>query len=107
MRTLLPEAILERTLREKIQKVAEKLRPEVINMFYGVGEDSTGEPSIFFRVVLTDAAATEANLAEITGQIATTIFDEVRPIEDWGLIPYFRFRSESEMLHNPNPEWTA
>ena len=88
-----------------IKSAIGKLGPEVIHVAYSVGADSTGEPSIFFRIILTDAAAREETLAEVTGRIATFLFDEVRPIEDWGLHPYFNFRSYSEQQRRPDPEW--
>jgi hypothetical protein len=88
-----------------IKNAVRKLGPEAVDVFYSVGTDSTGEPSIFFRVVLTDAATREDTLTEITGRIATILFDEVRPIENWGLHPYFNFRSQSEQQRRKDPEW--
>jgi hypothetical protein len=42
-------------------------------------------------------------LAEVTGRITGTLFEELHPYENWGLVPYFAFRSFSE---EPTPgEW--
>jgi hypothetical protein len=92
-------------LDSEIKSAVRKLGPEVVHVAYRLGEDSTGEPSIFFRIVLTDAASSEDTLTETTGRIATILFDEVRPIENWRLHPYFNFRSESEQRGRRDPEW--
>lgn len=82
-----------------------KLGPEVVHVAYSLGADSTGEPSIFFRIILADSATKEEAITEVTDRIATILFDEVRPIENWGLHPYFNFRSRSEQRRRPDPEW--
>jgi len=82
-------------LDAEIKSAVGKLGPEAVHVTYTVGEDSTGEPSIFFRVVLADAATREDTLTEVTGRIVTTLVDQLRPIENWGLHPYFNFRSQS------------
>jgi hypothetical protein len=92
-------------LDAEIKVAAAKLGPEATHVSYSVGEDSTGEPSIFFRIVLTDHASREETVADVTGRIATALFDEVRPIENWGLHPYFNFRSLSEQQKRRDPEW--
>ena len=89
----------------EIKRALRKLGPEAVHVAYSVGTDSTGEPSIFFRVVLTDASTTEDILTETTGRVATILFDEIRPIENWGLHPYFNFRSESEQQRRRDPDW--
>lgn len=77
----------------------------MVRVKHRVGFDSTGEPAIFFHIVLSDAAASEDRLADVTGHIATTLFEELHP-HDWGLIPYFSFRSKSEQDQRKNdPEW--
>jgi hypothetical protein len=42
----------------------------------------------------------------VTDRIGTIVFDEVRPLENWGLLPYFSFRSKSEQEKRNDPEWT-
>lgn len=82
-----------------------KLGTEVVRVRYSIGVDTSGEPSIFFRVVLSEAASREATLADVTGNIAAVLFDEIRPYENWGLLPYFSFRSASEQAMRSEPEW--
>ncbi len=63
-----------------------------------------GDPAIYFRILLTDAASERATLREVTRKITTTL-EAINPYETWGLIPYFNFRSESEQATMNNPEW--
>jgi hypothetical protein len=81
------------------------LGPEVVHVAYSIGPDSTGEPSIFFRILLADSYIREDTIADLTGRIATAFFNAVRPIEDWGLRPYFNFRSKSEQDGRRDPDW--
>jgi hypothetical protein len=89
----------------EIARAIKKLGKQAVRVNYSLGVDSTGEPSIFFRIVLTDSASKEDKLAEVTGRISTTLFDELRPYENWGLLPYFSFRSRSEQENLKDPEW--
>ena len=92
-------------LDAEIKTAISKLGPNAVQVSYRLGEDSTGDPSIFFRIVLADSAAKEDTLADVTSQIATALFEEIRPIENWGLHPYFNFRSHSEEQKRSHPQW--
>jgi hypothetical protein len=92
-------------LAGEIAKAVAKLGKDVVRVKYSLEPDSTGEPSIFFRIVLTDAASREDRLAEVTSRIAALLFDEIRPHENWGMLPYFSFRSKSEQEKRNDPEW--
>ena len=92
-------------LASTVAEAASKLGKEVVRVRHSVGADTAGDPAIFFRIVLTDAASREATLAEVTGAIETTLFEAIRPYENWGLIPYFSFRSKSEQAMRNEPEW--
>jgi hypothetical protein len=103
---MVPTGLVHQTqLANEIAKAIRKLGKEIVRVNYSLGTDSTGEPSIFFRIVLTDAASREDKLAEVTSRVATILFDEIRPHESWGLLPYFSFRSKSEQEKRNDPEW--
>jgi len=103
---MVPTGIVHRTqLADEIAKAIRKLGQEAVRVSYSMGTDSTGEPSIFFRIVLTDAASREDKLTEVTSRIAAILFDEIRPQENWGLLTYFSFRSKSEQEKRNDPEW--
>jgi hypothetical protein len=88
-----------------IAQAAKKLGPEVVRVRHSVGSDTSGEGAIFFRIILQDAAIQEETLATLTENIANTLFNELRPYENWGLIPYFSFRSNSEQILQNDPDW--
>ena len=73
---------------------------------YSIGNDSTDDPAIFFRTVLTDAASREDRLADVTERVASALSNSIRPIDNWGLMPYFSFRSFSEQRMRNDPEWS-
>jgi hypothetical protein len=95
----------QQELAAQIDRVKASLGPEVAHIAYRVGEDSTGAASIFFRITLLDSATDENVIADVTGLVATTLFNEIRPLENWGLRPYFNFRSDSEQQRRPDPDW--
>ena len=93
-------------LAAAVNGAIDKLNPhEVAHVAYRIGTDSTGQASIFFRITLQDWAVTEATITLISSRVATKLFEEVRPIENWGLHPYFNFRSVSEQANRPDPDW--
>jgi hypothetical protein len=103
---MVPTGFVHQTqLDSEIARAIRKFRKEAVRVNYSRETDSTDKPSIFFRIVLTDAASREDKLAEVTNRIKTIVFDEVRPLENWGLFPYFSFRSESEQEKRNEPEW--
>jgi hypothetical protein len=57
-------------LADEIERAKQRLGPEVVRVKHSVGADTSGEPSIYFRIVLTDSASREETLADVTGQIA-------------------------------------
>jgi hypothetical protein len=94
---MIPGGLIHRgQLDSVIEGAISKLGPEVVQVTYRFDEDSTGDPSIYFRIVLTDAAAKVEILTDTTGRIINTLFDEIRPIENWGLNAYFSFATQSE-----------
>jgi hypothetical protein len=97
------QAQLAADIAEAIHKLP---TDEVSHVSYSLGTDATDDPSIFFRVVLTDSASREEKLADVTGRVAGTLLDAIHPIENWGLNPYFNFRSQTEQRKRNGPEWS-
>lgn len=88
-----------------LAKVARKLAPDVVRIRHSIGTDWSGEPSIFFRIVLSDDASREDRLARITGRVTAALLDELKPPE-LGLLPYFSFRSQSEQAMLKEEAWS-
>jgi hypothetical protein len=87
-----------------IQRVAFALAPDVVQIRYSLGGDWTGDPSIYFRIVLSDDASRPTRLREITQRVERTILGEI-DTDELGLNPYFKYRSLSEHAALKDPAW--
>ena len=79
-----------------VAQVAEQLRPNVVRIQHEFGDHWTGEPSVFFMVILSDASSRRDRLITIANEVSTALVQQVAPLEEWGVFPYFSFRSQSE-----------
>jgi hypothetical protein len=70
--------------------------PGVVNLRYTLDDDWSGDPAIFFWITLSDEAARTPALSETAKRIKSFITQQLDPVGQWGLIPYFNFRSRSE-----------
>ena len=86
------------------QQAAMKFPSAVVRIRHYIGEDWSGDPSITFRIVLSDEAAAREHLSEITAPIRREIFDEVTRRES-KYYPYFEFRSKTEYDALKDPTW--
>jgi hypothetical protein len=87
-----------------VKKAEATLAPDVVRIRYSFGSDWTGDPSIFFRIVLSDDASRKTQLSETAQRVALTILNEV-DTEQLGLHCYFNFRSLSEQAELREPAW--
>jgi hypothetical protein len=83
-------------LVKKLNRVRAFLPPDVVQWHYTVGNDWSGDPAIFFTIVITDDASKPENLRRVTTAITNLIAQKVDPLNRWDLFPYFTFRSQSE-----------
>ena len=91
-------------LRDAVAQATKALDSrEVRDVRFTLGSDSSGEPSIFFGILLTPYASHHSRLADVTGRVATALFDQLQPYNHWGLQPYFNFTSDQ--AHFRNPGW--
>jgi hypothetical protein len=93
-------------IEAEVDGAVRRLGPDVVRVRHRVGEDTSGEPAIYFRIVITDSAARRENIGAATRQISNFLTDELQPYPRWGLYPYFSFRSESEQATRNEPEWS-
>lgn len=68
----------------------------VVNCRFTFDNDWNGEPAIFFWITLSDESARRSVLPQTTRRIIDLITQKIDPAGQWGLIPYFNFRSQSE-----------
>jgi hypothetical protein len=91
-------------LENEVSKAAKALDTgEVRDVQFSLGTDSSGEPAIFFGILLTPYASQDSRLADVSGRVATLLFDTIQPYNRWGLQPYFNFTSDR--THYGNPDW--
>jgi hypothetical protein len=86
-----------------IARVAQRLAPDVVEIIPTLGNDWTGEPAVFFMVILADAATRRDRLLSASNQVERTIVQKIQPLEKWGVLPYFNFRSQSEQANLKQP----
>jgi hypothetical protein len=92
-------------LTSSVDEAIGKLGRKVIRVRYNIGVDSSDDAAIFFRIVLPDASTREESLVRVTAEISAILLEEIHPYENWGLIPYFSFRSKTEQALRNDPEW--
>jgi hypothetical protein len=90
----------------EVDRAIHKLGPEVIRVRHRIGSDHDGDPSIYFRIVISDSAARRESIGTSTQRITNYLNNQLQPLGNWGLIPYFSFRSESEQATRHEPEWS-
>lgn len=94
----------EAEIAASVKRAEAALAPDVVRIRYSFEDDWTGEPSIFFRIVLTDEAFHKPRLSDTVRRISETIRKEVDP-EQFGLQSYFNFRIVSGVAERPDPAW--
>jgi hypothetical protein len=100
----LPSAVTKQSeIQAAIDRVARSLAPDVVHIRYEIGEDWSGEWSIFFRVVLTDEAA-KRRLREVRSKVVSGLAKQL-DFPGMGVWPYHNFRSVSEQEALQEPAW--
>ena len=94
---------VEPEINAAIQRIVRHLTPRVQYIRYDVGEDWSGDWGIFFRVVLSDDAS-RSDLHQVTSDVAR-MMTELVDFNAMGVIPYFNFRSQSELSEFREPAW--
>ena len=100
LRALVNDARIAR----QVAAVARKFARDVVRIRFHIGEDWTGDPSIFLRILLKDKATTDDRLGVVTRRVEDALRDKLQP-RDMGLIAYFDFRAESEQAELKDPDW--
>ena len=70
--------------------------PQVLSVTPTLGTDWNGESAVFFDVILADNSVPRPQLLAFTKRVSRAIVQEIRPLEEWGVLPYFNFLTESE-----------
>ena len=103
--TVIPmRAAKEKKIAAAVKRAERKLKPDVVRIRYNLGFDHAGDPSVFFRIVLSDDASRLELLREMRHKVESTLrngFDE----DELGLLTYFNYRSLSEQSEMNEPAW--
>jgi hypothetical protein len=92
-------------LDQAVNDIRPELGPDVVDLTYTLGEDWSGEPAVFFQIVLSDEASRRDHLYKATSEIQTTIVRRIEPLEQWGVLPYFSYRSQAEQAVLQGKPW--
>ena len=102
---IVPRGVIDRQrIRAGVRRAENVLAPDVIRIIYSIGVDWREEYSLFFRIVISDEAASPDRLRETTHRITEKVLAEIKA-QEFGLQAYFNFRSESEQSILREPSW--
>ncbi len=79
----------------EVREIADGLRAHVVDIATEFGADWTGDPAVFFHVVLRDSATRGRMLGNVTAEVRKRLSEMLRRV-DAPFIGYPDFRSESE-----------
>jgi|HubBroStandDraft_1064217.scaffolds.fasta_scaffold948216_1 hypothetical protein len=94
----------QQEIKFAIERVQSRFAQQVDHINYSFGENWSGEPSIFFRVVVRDEASPIDRLLELADQVSISLMNEAKTDEN-GLYAYFDFRSMAEQARLQEPAW--
>jgi len=104
---IVPRGLVDQKgIKAAVERAQRTLSPDVIRIMYSFSVDWTGEQSLFFRILISDAASSPHRLRQTTQRIITKVLREVKA-EELGLQTYFNFRSKSEQAALKEPSWEA
>jgi hypothetical protein len=96
-----PRGLIDQTeIRAGINRAENALAPDVMYIRYSLTMDWMGDQSLFFRIVLSNAASSPKRLRETTQHIIAKVLQETNA-EELGIQTYFNFRSHSEQAMLP------
>ena len=92
------------TLQEQVNKIAQEMAPEVVRIRCQLGGTGPTTRNVYFRVVLSDEAASRERLAVVTEHVRERLYRDLA-LDKEDRIPYFRFRSLSEQAETGEAAW--
>jgi hypothetical protein len=91
--------------QEQVDQIARSLAPEVVHVRFNVAHDWSGDPAIYFRVLLSDeAAGHRERLVEVAGRVRQELSDGLG-LAELDHISYFNFRTRSEQATLKEKAW--
>lgn len=78
-----------------ISEVVKAMAPDVVRIRYDIGTDWSGDPAIYFRIIISDEAGKMPRLHEVATEVAKRL-DERLEILSTGFFTYYNVRTVSE-----------
>jgi hypothetical protein len=105
---MLSSGYISHTEVEKaIDQFIRTLGPEVVRVRWNFGNDWSGDPALYFRVVLADSVAVDRQtFLDTAERVRASFFEQLQPLENWGLFPHVRFRSNAENAQVSDQKWS-
>lgn len=91
-------------LTAAVRRAERALAPDVIRVMPTFSLDWSGEESLFFRILLSNAASAPNKLRQTTQKIESKILAGIKA-DELGLQTYFNYRSEAEQAKLRDPLW--
>jgi hypothetical protein len=85
-----------------VAQAASQLPPPIVSVTPSLGTDWNGESAVFFQIVLADGTPRD-QLLNLTKQISQLLVQQVQPLEEWGVLSYFNFGTQSEQATLTEP----
>ena len=104
MATLTNGLVNERRIAAGVEKAAKALSADVVRIRFEVDSDWIENPSLFFKIILTDRASKPEKPREVVQRVTRKITSEAKT-DQTGLHAYFSFRSRSEQAKLKDPAW--
>lgn len=92
-------------LAAAIADIERMLGANVVRLRYAIGTNWSGEPAIYFRILLSDPASRRDRLHGVASRAEAVIQEQLDPLNSWGLVPYYNFRSQTEQDMLKEPAW--
>jgi hypothetical protein len=98
-----PSIAKQREIDARIRGLAKRLSPDVVDIKYTISQDWSGDPGIFFRVLISDDAGSK-RLYEVSAKVERKV-SEILDRLDVRDFPYFDYRSVSEQAALRDEAW--
>lgn len=86
-----------------VSEIVQSMSPDVVRIRFDLGPDWSGDPAIFFRILLSDDAA-EKRAHETSKEVRRRL-DERLDFISMGLFAYHNIRSVSEQAELKEASW--
>jgi hypothetical protein len=102
-----PTGFINTTEVEKaVDEFIRTLGPEVVRVRWNIGNDWSGDPVLYFRVVLADSVSGDVKtFLDTAERVRASFREQLQPLENWGLFPHINFRSNAENAQLNDPKW--